>query len=644
MTHRGRDLIETFRGGPEPSAGLAQLDEVSRSRTRCLERYGLSPDDKPHLGVLTGREVVDLNEPFGRHIPTIRRELEFMYASLRSASFCASFSDMTGIILQDQGINSADANLDLERAGAIWAEGIAGTNGVGTAAMEKSPVIVAGAQHFFRAFSSLSCIAAPVLSADTDMVGVLNLTTANPNVTVETLALAADLALNTAERLSNQFFMLDFASSTMLRISDSGKILLLAFDDDQQIVGANLGAREKFNWSPRNKSADLWGFFDRDPRIVDDLARGDSLNGLRTLAGERLDDAEILRPPSKRRDWATAIAPSPAGKVRAGRPGAEKAEPTVEQCLGPDPRMQQQTQLLQRVAGSSLPILLLGETGVGKDTLATALHRESPRAGKPFVVFNCAAVQESLIDSELFGYGAGAFTGAKREGNVGRIQQADGGTLFLDEIGDMPLPLQTRLLRVLETGEVSPLGSARTTYVDIHVIAATNADLKDALAEGRFRQDLFYRLAGIVVELQPLRERADKADIAARLLRIDAQDATLSDDALRTIEEYRWPGNIREMKFVLKRAARLSANGLITAKDLLLPVDLPAAPPPLPAAETGPDDPLQAVAETERKVLLDVLARHSGNVGAAAAALNMSRATLYRKIRQHNVESMRILR
>ena len=622
-------------------AGLVDLD---RSWKRCEDRYHFDRGAKARVSSLTTYEMSEQRQPFDENLATIRNELEFVHSTLQAANFCASFSDMAGIILHCQTDSNADSSLDVERPGTIWAEGMAGTNGVGTCVIEKRPTMVVGRNHFFSEFAALSCIAAPVLSAEADMIGVLNVTTANPDVTRETFSMIAGLAIKTAERLSNQFFLNRFRSDTIMKVGGGDQTILLALDREQRIIGANHGARICYGWSDGNsRERDLWSIFERSPNIIDGFASSGSLTGLRRLDNHAVCDATILHPQGR----ATGLQ-----RTRSVGPSARFTKPAVvarskpdalsiEECLGPDPKMQAAARLLRRVSGSSLPVLLLGETGSGKDTLAKVLHHEGERREKPFVAFNCAAVPESLIDSELFGYGVGAFTGAKREGNLGRLQQADGGTLFLDEIGDMPLSLQTRLLRVLESGEVSPLGSAKTEHIDINIIAATNNDVRKAVAEGRFRQDLYYRLAGVVVELQPLRERTDLEEIACRLLSAEskAPPAKLSNGAVEALMRHNWPGNLRELKFVLQRAQWVCEGGLITAGDLALfdaaiendaPVDM------LPA-------PGESLHRAERKVIIETLALYGSDVTRAAQALDMSRATLYRKIKQHGLGSQKII-
>lgn len=625
--------------------GLASLDS---SWQRCQERYHFDPNANPRLSSLSDREVAQLCEPFDQSLETIKNELEFVQTTLRGSNFCASFSNMAGIILRYRGDSQNDEDLKLERPGTIWAEGAVGTNGVGTCIIERRPLMVLGRHHYFRAYSSVSCIAAPVMSADAEMIGVLNVATGDPRVTSDTFALAADLTMNTAERLSNQLFLNHFPGSSILKIRGDGSTVLLALDEEQRIVGANRQARHVFgSIAERLNRATLWELFQGTPEARDSITRDGRQLGLRRIDSEALYEAEVItpRPVPGRRAMAKAAQP-------AARPGIEPAieiapsqGPTIEQCLGSHPRLTALSRLLRRVSGSGLPILLLGETGVGKDTLAGALHRESDRCDKPLVAFNCAAIPETLIDSELFGYGAGAFTGAKREGNVGRLKQADGGTLFLDEIGDMPLSLQTRLLRVLETGEVSPLGSAKTQMVDINIIAATNNDLSTAVAEGRFRRDLYYRLAGVVVDMQPLRERKDILDIALRLLASDRTGPAvrLSDGAVAALQTYAWPGNIREMRYVLQRARRVCEDGVIEVDDLLL-ADF--ASPGSGAAEmpAQASHPRQALQDAERRMIVSTLGRLDSDVSRTAVALDMSRATLYRKMRAHGIVAQKVVR
>jgi transcriptional regulator of acetoin/glycerol metabolism len=240
------------------------------------------------------------------------------------------------------------------------------------------------------------------------------------------------------------------------------------------------------------------------------------------------------------------------------------------------------------------------------------------------MALNCAAMPESLIDAELFGYEAGAFTGARRDGSKGLIVQADGGTLFLDEIGDMPLALQTRLLRVLENREVWPLGALKPVPVNIRLISATHRDLEAMVADGGFRADLYYRLRGMQVELPALRNRTDKADVIARIAAEEAAQARISPAAWDMLMVHPFPGNMRQLRHVLRLAACTAENGIIAEADLDLP----------PFGGVGSREAPAADFETaERNVIAEALRVHGGRVAETARALNISRATLYRKMK-----------
>jgi transcriptional regulator with GAF, ATPase, and Fis domain len=239
--------------------------------------------------------------------------------------------------------------------------------------------------------------------------------------------------------------------------------------------------------------------------------------------------------------------------------------------VGASPALNRVFDLLEKVAPSHVSVLILGETGTGKELVARALHDHSPRAKKPFLAENCAAVPANLLESELFGHVRGSFTGATQD-RAGHLVAADGGTVFLDEIGDMPLEMQSKLLRVLQDGEVRPVGSNKTRHVDVRVVAATNKDLVAACKKGTFREDLYFRLAVITLQLPPLRERVGDVRILARFLLARAaaevgRPVTLEEDALAALEAWRWPGNVRELENELRRAAAL-CDGTIRRADL----------------------------------------------------------------------------
>ena len=320
-------------------------------------------------------------------------------------------------------------------------------------------------------------------------------------------------------------------------------------------------------------------------------------------------------------------------------PAPGGAELSLEELAGDDPLMLHNVRCAYRIADTDIPVLIQGPTGSGKEAFARAMHAISRRGARPFVAVNCAAIPETLIESELFGYRPGAFTGARREGLRGRIAHSSGGTLFLDEIGDMPLALQSRLLRVLEEHQIVPLGSDSPCPVDLHVLAASHRDLREMIAQGSFREDLYYRLNGLTLELPALSERADKERVIRLTLAAQVRRAgavRIEPEALERLLAYSWPGNVRELHNVVRTALAICDGGIIRLTDLPgqigAPEGMSAAPPSSPPAYRK--DLLRAL---ERTTLLRVIDVNRGNVSRAAADLGVSRNTLYRKMKRHGI-------
>jgi transcriptional regulator of acetoin/glycerol metabolism len=331
-------------------------------------------------------------------------------------------------------------------------------------------------------------------------------------------------------------------------------------------------------------------------------------------------------------------------------PAAEKTGHetlTLEDLAGDDPQMLRNARSAYRIADSNVSVLIQGPTGSGKEAFAHAMHIASGRASRPFVAVNCAAIPETLIESELFGYKAGAFTGARKDGMRGKILQSSGGTLFLDEIGDMPLMLQTRLLRVLEEQEIVPLGSESAIKVNLHVLAASHRNLREMIARGTFRDDLYYRLNGITLELPALRERVDKERVIHHALAAETSSgrpAAIERDALQRLLAYPWPGNIRELRNVIRTALAICDGGVIRRIDLpreIREAETMQTTPPRGELRTNIVTPAPGSANpllvAERAALLSVIEDCHGNMTRVAMELGMSRNTLYRRIKRHGI-------
>jgi two-component system NtrC family response regulator len=307
-------------------------------------------------------------------------------------------------------------------------------------------------------------------------------------------------------------------------------------------------------------------------------------------------------------------------------------ESPIKGMISADPLMLKMCRNVERVAPADVTVLLLGESGTGKEVLARALHQLSPRASRKFVAINCAAIPENLLESELFGYEKGAFTGANKQ-TRGKIEFAEGGTFFLDEVGDLPLSLQAKMLRFLQERVVERVGGREEIPVDVRVVCATHQDLKKLIDDGRFREDLYYRVSEIVITIPPLRDRSgDSVLLAQALLHKFGQQqgrTTLGfkPDALEAIESYGWPGNVREMENCIKRAVIMAEGSQIGVEDL-----------GLPTLTKEPFNLRQVRDEAERKAIIKVLSRVDGNMVRASELLGVSRPTLYDLLNRHNLK------
>ncbi len=303
----------------------------------------------------------------------------------------------------------------------------------------------------------------------------------------------------------------------------------------------------------------------------------------------------------------------------------KRAQGPIEEFLGTSEAMQKVFDLIRRVANTNVSVLVLGESGTGKELAARAIHRQSSRRQGPFVAINCGAIPETLLESELFGHEKGAFTGAHTQ-RKGRIEMAHGGTLFLDEIGELSPPLQVKLLRFLQNNQVERVGGRETVDIDVRVVAATNLDLRKAMHEGKFREDLYYRLCGVEISIPPLRDRGSDVVLLAQafLGRFSAEARKkitgFSRQAQQTIESYHWPGNVRELENRIQRAVIMAEGRQITSGDL----ELEAAAPGYAGKSLR-----EAREVLERQMIKAALSRHKGNITRAAQELGLTRPTLY---------------
>ena len=650
---RVRDARTAFFDQGAPADALVPLvGPVVKSWSRCV-RSGLEAKTRSgELGPVSDSQLRETRDRNAFLLSHARGVLSHLYEQIRSTGSVVILSDGNGLVLEGLGdpdfVNRAD-QVAL-KAGAQWGEELRGTNAIGTAIAEQQPVEVVGAEHFFDCNAFLTCSASPIFDPAGQLMGVLDISGDSRSHERHTLGLVR----MSAQLLEKRLFEAEFAREILVffhpRMEYVGSLQegVLAFNQGGELLGANRCALELLQLTRGMlRQVDFSMLFDqpfgmfvdrsvRDPHALSSLPRR---HGERVYARMNMPAAVV---PVQRAAPAPVVAPAPRPRKSACQEGSVSFA-----CLDTgDARMAAAIQRATRVVGKDIPLLILGESGVGKEMFAKAFHDIGPRRSAPFVALNCAAIPENLIESELFGYLGGAFTGARKEGYTGKIQQACGGTLFLDEIGDMPLNLQARLLRVLQDRVVTPLGGAKPVPVDISLVCATHRNLVDAVKTGGFRQDLYYRVNGLTVTLPSLRERSDIRAIVANIIAIESdgmRDITVAEDVLAFFERYQWPGNIRQMHNALRVAVALLDDDESVIDSTHLPEELFAmesdgdeqvdkAEPRPRRIDVAPVQGAESLETIERRAIEQVLDEEGGNVSAAARRLGISRNTLYRKL------------
>ncbi len=590
---------------PEGLPGAVVLD----SWGRCVAA-GLDPHAPLAVPVVSGQDLERRRQRSEVVRQLAQAELETLSRQIAGSNFLLAFADRDGVILDlyaDNRFSMAGKGAGIV-AGSCWTEGLSGTNGLGTALATGMPVAVTGLEHFFVSLGNVSCTAAPVRDARGDIVGVLDASSYFDSRQRHTQALVQMAATH----IENGLLLHQMRQHWVLAIHPRPEFLgtlsagLLAFDEQGRLAALNARASQLLQGLDATPGTAFELLFGERFDLVTTRLQRQGEQRLRDAFGSSLVAMCLGRPPQRP---ALALRAPPALQALAGD-GAVTEDPAVAEAYA----------LAAAAVRRSLPLLLLGETGTGKEMLARHAHRASGRSGA-FVAVNCGALPAELIEAELFGYVGGAFSGARREGSIGLIASADGGTLLLDELGELPLALQASLLRFLDDRQVRPVGGTAARAVDVQLLAATHANLEAEVAARRFRADLLYRLNTVCVRLPPLRQRADFAQAVRAVLAAVDSAASITDEAVERLAAHAWPGNFRELRSVLTRAL-LQGSSRIQAE---------AVVPWLPqvAAVQAPGSALQqGAAELVRREF-----DRCGSVSATARALGISRTTVYRHLR-----------
>ena len=599
-------------------------------------QFGLAPDGRttgvPHAsGAQLARALELRRDLVSRALPV----MEFLYEQIRDTDSLVMLADAQGMLLQslgDAGFADRAARVAL-RPGAVWHEQWRGTNAIGTALTDSAAVVVHGAEHYLERNAFLTCAAAPIVDPGGQLLGVLDISGDRRGYHRHTLGLVRAAV----RMIEHQLFGARHGGGLNLHLHAHAEGIgtvtegLLALSSDGCIIGANTAARDMLGLVRADIGATMIGC----ALAVDfqTLLGSSGKSGRVPIPLRRSDGSVLWVRVDTGRSVVTALGSPWAGV----RPQPAPADALAALDTG-DGAMQAVIGRARKVLDKPIALLLQGESGVGKELFAHACHASGPRRDKPFVAVNCAALPETLIEAELFGYRPGAFTGAGRDGAPGRIREAHGGTLFLDEIGDMPLAMQARLLRVLQERQVLPLGGGKSVAVDFQLICATHRRLHLEVEAGRFREDLYYRVNGLVLQLPPLREREDLGSLVATMLRDIApgREMQIAPDVVAAFATYRWPGNLRQLANVLRTACALIGEDEALIEWSHLPDDvaeeLHHLPKPRVVEDSGTDLRLHADRCVEQ-----AMRTSGGNMSEAARRLGISRNTLYRKLRGTNL-------
>jgi sigma-54 dependent transcriptional regulator, acetoin dehydrogenase operon transcriptional activator AcoR len=709
------------RSVPEFSNSLidgAHVSAITKSRDRCRS-IGLRDNDRPDHSAISKADFSISRERSLRLFRHAAPIMEILYEQIINTHSTVLLTDDQGTILHGIGDNDflAKAEKVALMPGVNWAENKKGTNGMGTALIDERPTLVHAGEHYLSANHFLTCSAAPIFDPRGDLLGVLDVTSDHRSYHQHTMGLVK----MSARMIENDWFNDNFRESLRLYIHPRAEFLgtlmqgILAISRDGRILGANRCAVELLGMSPAalrmHSLSSLLGT--TIGAIVDHARQSGSMHfeplSLSTTSGLMVHTRAELT-------WAPVLAASTSGvyidepllhHARAPeqiapsvKPDASPVNPTTNHQHGSyeaaspeklvtqrrvsavpaasgrlagelaalnsgDAQLANVLDKVRRVLNKNIPVLILGETGTGKELLARALHADSERASQPFIAVNCASIPDTLIESELFGYEEGAFTGARKKGAAGKILQAHGGTLFLDEIGDMPLQLQAHLLRVLQERQVTPLGGNKAVDVDVAIVCATHRDLRGMIENHSFREDLYYRLNGLAVRLPPLRQRSDIAALVRSILTrlaeeepdLHAQRLSLASNVMSLFQTYSWPGNVRQLVNVLRTAAVMAVDeGEIhlahLSDDFLEEAALVASTATLASNGDASSDSYttaqhfgehseqkkaesvpQTLEELEIATIRSALDAAGGNISVASKKLGISRNTIYRKLR-----------
>lgn len=567
-----------------------------------------------------------------------KEQIDKLYNLLRGTGFCMALADKDGYVLYIVG--DADLEEHFRKRNCLpgyrWTEMDMGTCAIGLTLVDKKPIYVPGNKMYATLAQTISNSGAPVFDLDGSLLGVVSLSGYTEKMHIHTLGLVCQAAEAVTSHLKEQLHSKELAikNKYMSALLEAGTKGIVTIDPTGCIVQTNKKARTmldlaedcigkpfasltKINFNFEQAIQKGKGFLAREIST----SKG---TGFLALDPVIMKNGEIVGA------ILTITEKKEMVQLAMEMTGA-KAHFTFDSIIGTSPNLTEAVEIAKIAAKNTASLLLYGETGTGKELFAQAIHNASDRCDRPFVALNCGAIPSELLESELFGYEEGAFTGAQKGGRPGKLELADTGTLFLDEIGDMPLNMQVKLLRALQTEEIRRVGGIKNIPINIRIISATNKDLKKEIEKERFRPDLFYRITTLSIVIPPLRERKEDIPLLVeyflKRFGTSAVQKHLNSKVISHIMNYPWPGNVRQLESSIERAIHLADGKMI--KTEYFGIDENDSP-----VKTGQNMTLD---EIEKKVIEESLQKHEGNMSSCAKSLGISRPTLYRKLEKYRI-------
>jgi transcriptional regulator of acetoin/glycerol metabolism len=621
--------------------------EILESWIKC-KQVGLDPFTRATLPIISGGELNNLLEHNSELVNISLPVIEMIEISVRETGFIITLTEKNGHVLLLRGdediLEMAETNLFLP--GCLRTIEHAGTNAIGMCLILKKPIQITGAEHYKIHHHSWTCSSSPIFNIQNELIGVITLSGRSIGKHKHTLALVTDAAKNIESRLREQDLnkekqRLDSILSSIFHSISGG---LIAVDDNLKITHINNTAVTMLGLNYKSVIGRMFEDAIQSENSLVEALKSKKYFGFNNLETNFTTHKGIM-------NYICSIDPTRDCSDRilgalitlsekrhfinvAKKVVGNYAKYHFDDIKGNDSILLNQIEVAKTAAKTESRVLIVSETGTGKELFAQSIHNYSQRAREPFVAISCAAIPRDLIESELFGYRGGAFTGARREGQIGKFELANQGTLFLDEIGGLPLELQAKLLRVLQENEVTRLGDTQPTQIDVRIIAASNTDLMAKIKRYEFREDLYYRLSTIEIQIPPLRERIGDLEllidhIINRICRKNGVGGIkISKTVIQRLKKYDWPGNVRQLENCIEQAVLFSKDGIINETNL--PYKKSSIFRGFKQNQITLDDGL-------KEIVKSALNRCEGNISLAARELQISRSTLYRKIRESNL-------